>query len=137
MKHSTSSTLATLATVAATLGLAASSSILLAQEQPAQPTPPPAAETPQSDVADEDVRKFAEIYVGIEQTRSELSQEMSEAEDQEKAKEIQTRMQDEIVAMIEDQGWSLEQYNKVANAINNDPALRQQAIDHIRQMSTG
>ena len=113
------------------LGLIAGSGLLLAQQPP---PPQPAAE--QAEVGEQDVRKFAEIYVEIEATRTQLSREMANAETQEQAQDIQARMQDEIIAKIEDNGWSMTQYNQVANAINNDPQLREQAISHIKQMGT-
>jgi hypothetical protein len=40
------------------------------------------------------------------------------------------------MSTIEDSGWSLDQYNQVANAINNDPQLREKALSHIQQMGT-
>lgn len=114
------------------LGLFAGSSLLVAQEQ--VPQSPPAVQ--QSEVGEPEVRKFAEIYVEIEKARSELSEEMANAESEEDAKALEAQMQDEIVAKIEDSGWSLAEYNQVAHAINNDPALREQALEHIRQMGT-
>jgi hypothetical protein len=114
------------------LGLVAGSSLLFAQQQPAQT--PPAAQ--QSQVGDQEVQKFAEIYVEIEKTRSELAREMANAETQEQAQDIEVRMQDEMIATIQDSGWSVDQYNQVANAITNDPQLREEALSHIKQMGT-
>jgi uncharacterized protein HemX len=128
MKHSS------ITTLAAALGLALSAGAL-AQQQPPQPTTPQQApEAQQVDVGDEEVRKFAEIYVEVEQTRAEIAQELSNAADQQEAQDIQVRAQEEIVTTIEDRGWSVEQFNQVANAINNDPELRQQAVEHIKEM---
>lgn len=129
MKHPT------IATLSATLALALGGTAL-AQQQPPQPTTPQSPPTQQIDVGDEEVRKFAEIYVDIERTRAEVAQELSQAADQTEAQEIQGRAQDEIVTAIEEHGWSVEQFNQVANAINNDPELRQQAVDHIKEMGT-
>lgn len=112
------------------LGLVAGSSLLFAQEPPAQS--PPAAQQSQVEVGDQEVRKFAEIYVEIEKTRSELAREMANAETQEQAQDVEVRMQDEMIATIQDSGWSVDQYNQVANAINNDPQLREEALNHIK-----
>lgn len=116
------------------LGLVAGSSLLFAQQQPAQS--PPAAQQSQVEVGDQEVRKFAEIYVEIEKTRSELAREMANAETQEQAQDVEVRMQDEMIATIQDSGWSVDQYNQVANAINNDPQLREEALNHIKQTGT-
>jgi hypothetical protein len=118
------------------LGFIAGSSLLFAQQQPQPPQPPAGMEQAQTEVGDQDVQKFAEIYVEIEQARNELSQEMQNAETQEEAQDIEVRMQDEMIATIQDSGWSVDQYNQVANAITNDPQLREEALSHIKQMGT-
>lgn len=128
-----------LTTLAAAIGLAVGGGAL-AQQQPAQPTMPQQTpqETPQAqqvDVGDEEVRKFAEIYVEVEQTRAEIAQELSDAADEQAAQDIQVRAQEEIVSTIEEQGWSVAQFNQVATAINNDPELREQAVEHIKEMN--
>lgn len=117
--------------IIAGLGVAAGSGALLAQQQPPQPPQPGMQQT---QVSNTDVRKFAEIYVDVEQTRDLLSREMAEAESQQEAQEIQARMQEEIVATIENNGWSVERYNTVANAISSDPQLREQAIALIERV---
>lgn len=124
------------------LGLAAGS-LALAQQQPPQTppqqpqqpsTPPPATQA--TEVSDSDVRKFAEIYVSVEETRNELSQKMNQAEDRQEAQEIQAEMHSEIVSTIQDHGWSLGRYNQVATAISEDPELRQRAMDAIEQIGS-
>lgn len=127
------------------IGFAGGSNLLFAQQQPPQPpppqqqqpAPPPVPDQRSIDVSDADLRKFAQIYVDVEDTRNELSQEMGEAENQQEAQEIQARMHEEIVSTIQDQGWSLNRYNEVANAITNDPELRQQAIELIERIGAG
>ena len=120
---------------AAGLGLAAGS-LALAQERPSQTPPQPSTPPPATqaiEVSDSDVRKFAEIYVSVEETRNELSQKMNQAEDRQEAEEIQAEMHSEIVSTIQDHGWSLGRYNQVATAISEDPELRQQAMEVIEQ----
>lgn len=104
-------------------------------QQPQQPSMPPSA-TPSTEVSSSDIHKFAEIYVNVEETRKELSEKMNEAGDRQEAQEIQAEMHDEIVSTIKDHGWSLNRYNQVATAINEDPQLRQQAIDAIEQLGS-
>jgi hypothetical protein len=116
------------------------------EPQQQQPTPPPPQQQQQQptmpgqqqtvSVSDSDIQKFAEIYVEVEETRNELTLEMNEASSQEEAQEIQTRMQQEIVAAIADHGWSVDRYNDVATAISNDPELRTQALDLINELSS-
>lgn len=104
---------------------------------PTAPPPPPAQQQqPTMNVSSADVEKFAEIYVDVETTRSELASEMAGATDPEEAQKVQARMRDEIIGTIEDHGWSLNKYNEVAQAITADPELKEQALDLINQKSS-
>ena len=107
------------------------------QPQPSQPAPPPSPQSQQVDVSEEELRTFAEIYVDIEETRAELSEDMSGAADQQEAQEIQSQMQEKALEAIEEHGWSPTQYNQVASAISNDPSLREQAMSLIAEMGAG
>jgi hypothetical protein len=116
------------------------------QQQPTPPPPPPQQQqqTPppgmnqqqQVSVSDSDVRKFAEIYVEVEEKRNELTGEMNAAESQEDAQDIQARMQEKIVETIADHGWSVARYNEIATAISNDQELRTQALELISELSS-
>ncbi|MEX2124069.1 MAG: DUF4168 domain-containing protein [Woeseia sp.] len=121
------------------LALCASSvtaGISLAQAQ--EPAPPPeAAEQKTTEVSDADMQKFAEIYVDVETTRVQLTEEMSAAEAPVEAEEAQLRLQQELVATIEGHGWSLDRYNKVATAISNDPAKRDKTVELINRIVSG
>lgn len=139
----------TLIGTACALGLAAGSTFAQApQQQPQQPPPPQQQQQPQpppppqqapaatADVSDSEINKFAEIYVDVEKTRNELSQEMGGAESQEDAQQIQAKMREKIIAKIEEHGWSLDQYNRVATAISSDDEKREQAMEAIEQISS-
>ncbi len=121
-------------------GLASGSA--LAQQPP--PPPPPQQQAPQMpqqqqqavDVSDAELKKFAKIYVDVQKTRDELSSELTGTESQEKAQEIQARMRSAIVQTIEDNDWSIEQYNRVATAISGDPDMREEALKIISNLSS-
>lgn len=107
--------------------------VVYAQVQEPAPPPPPQQEA--VSVSDEDIQKFVEIYVEVEKTRNELTSEMNEVTTPEEAQNIQEQMQEEIVATIADQGWSVDEYNQVANAISNDPELRNDAVELMNEMT--
>jgi hypothetical protein len=131
---------------ACALGLAAGSTFAQApQQQPQQPPPPPQQQTPPppqqpaaptADVSEKEINKFAEIYLDVEKTRNDLSQEMGQAESHENAQEVQAKMREKIIATIEEHGWSLEQYNRVATAISSNEAMREQAMAEIERISS-
>ena len=107
----------------------------LAQTQ--QPVPAPAAEQQAIEVTDADMQKFAEIYVDVETKRAEIAEELNAAEDAVPAEEAQVRLQEELVATVEEHGWSVDQYNKVATAISADPEKRDKTVELINQMISG
>jgi hypothetical protein len=120
--------------LAIALSLALTSGAFAQAESPDSSMPPPAPEAQQIEVGDEEVRKFAEIFVKIEQARVETAEELSQAANPEEAEGIQGRAEDEILTTIEEEGWSVEQFNQVATAINSDPQLRQQTVAYLQEM---
>jgi len=121
------------------LGLAASSvSLTPAIAQMQQPAPPPGpAEQPAVEVSEADMQKFAEIYVDVETTRVQVAEEMNATEKEVPPEEAQVRLQQELVATIEEHGWSVDRYNEVATAISNDPEKRDKTVELINKMVSG
>lgn len=96
------------------------------------PTPP---QLQQADISDAKLEKFAEIYVDVETTRNRISTELQEVEDPQEAQKIQQRMRDEIIATIEDHGWTLDEYNMTAQAISSDQAMKERALQLINEQA--
>src|SRR5690606_5703254 len=96
-------------------------------------TPPAAVQQQVTNVSEADLAKFVDIYINVETTRGELAAEMSAAGDPAEAQKVQARMRDEIIGVIEAEGWSLDKYNQVAQAITANPELRERAMELINQ----
>jgi hypothetical protein len=97
-----------------------------------QPAPPPMPE-PAAEVTDEDLDTFAAIYSGLMKTASKFEEEITAADSVEEVQEAQERMRDESIAAIEAEGWTLDMYNSVAQAINANPELAQEALRRIEE----
>ena len=100
-----------------------------------QPTPPPAEPpAPEADVGaqepitDEELETFADIYIALEETLSRFEEELAAAENEQEAQEAQTRMQEQSFDTLAEHGWTPTQYNRVVQAVNNDPTLLQKAV---------
>jgi DNA-directed RNA polymerase specialized sigma54-like protein len=104
--------------------------------QTEQPAPPP-VEQEATQVTDADMQKFAEIYVDVETKRAEIADELNASVEPVPAEEAQVRLQEELVATVEEHGWSVDQYNQVATAISNDPEKRDKTVELINQMISG
>jgi len=127
--------------IAAISALAMAPLLAMAQTpQPSQPqtTPPPPpapAPSPQAErVKEADLTKFAQIYVDVQQTREEMSVEMSQAQTQEEAREVQLKMQEEIERTIQDHGWTVDKYNQTATMINANPDQRDEVLDMVSSL---
>ncbi|WP_110619743.1 DUF4168 domain-containing protein [Thioalkalivibrio sp. ALE21] len=83
-------------------------------------------EAPEVDLSDEDIDTFVEAFVGVQEVREDFSQRLQEAEDETEAQQMQQEAQDEMVAAVEDAGMTVEEYNEVAMALQNDPELMQE-----------
>jgi Tfp pilus assembly protein FimV len=90
-----------------------------------------------TDLSDSDMKKFAEIYVDIESARIRLADELDAMEEPIEPEDAHVRLQEQLAATIEGHGWSVNQYNRVAMAINDDPEKRDRAVELINQIVRG
>ena len=114
---------------------------LYAQE-PAPPATPPAqdpspgvGQQAATEVSDEDLETFADIYVELEATLSEYEEELAGAETQEQAQETQAKLQQDAFDKIAEHGWTPDEYSRVVQAVNTDPTLREKAVALIEERS--
>lgn len=124
-------------TALALLGLSmGAGQMAMAQQAEPPPIPPPAAEPPAvPEISGAELSTFVDIYVDLQETAAQFEQEMAAVETPEQAQDIQERMRDESIDTIEGHGWSLDQYNTIAQAVNADPDLVQQALRLIEERS--
>lgn len=83
-------------------------------------------EAPSADVSDEEIESFAAAMSDVQQLGQEWTQRMEETEDQEELSEMQQQAQEEMIGAIEDHGMTVEEYNEIATAAQQDPELAQE-----------
>jgi hypothetical protein len=116
-----------------TLWLAASlaaAQISLAQQPP--DIPPAQAPSAETAVSDADLETFAAIYVDLVDIAARFEAEMKAAQTEQQALELRERTQAESIAKVTQRGWTPEQFDRVGDAINNDPVL----IDKAKKLIT-
>ncbi|MGM0645126.1 MAG: DUF4168 domain-containing protein [Thermodesulfobacteriota bacterium] len=86
------------------------------------------------DYSEETLEKFAKSYNQVYEIRQEYSSELSEMEDEEKAKELQEKYTDRMVEAVEDEGLSVEKYNEIGQAMNNDEELSKKVESMVDEM---
>ncbi len=77
------------------------------------------------DFSEGELEKFAEAQSEVEEIRNEYSDEVSDVEDTEKARELQDKYAEKMVDSIEETGLDVETYNEISMAIQNDPDLKE------------
>ncbi|WP_241546844.1 DUF4168 domain-containing protein [Thiohalobacter thiocyanaticus] len=98
------------------------------QGQPPAAQQPGGAAAPQVDLSDQQVSQFKAAFDEISTIRQAYADELQNAEDPNKARELQQQAQSEMVEAVEDSGLSVQDYNRIAGAIQQDPELRSQVL---------
>jgi len=83
-------------------------------------------DAPTVDVSQEQIQAFAAAMVEVQQLGQEWTQKMQQTEDQEELSQMQQQAQEEMMGAIEDQGMTVEEYNEIATAAQQDQELAQQ-----------
>jgi GTP1/Obg family GTP-binding protein len=99
-------------------------------QQPQMP-----AATQQAQVTDEHLETFADIYVDMQKIERDLAEEIAAAGSTEDAQQVHRKAEVKMIGVIEDHGWTVDQYNTVAEAINTNDELRVQAVTLINARS--
>lgn len=86
----------------------------------------PMQEAPEVDLSEEDIDTFVTAFVAVQEVREDFADRLQNAEDETEAQSMQQEAQDEMVSAVEDSGMSVEEYNEVAMALQNDPELMQE-----------
>jgi len=105
--------------------------------QDAQGTGQPAfgEATPQTAVTDQTVDTFVDAFVAVQGIREEYTERLHGASDEAEAQALQQEAQEEMMRAVEQSGMSVQEYNEVAMALQNDPALmervQEKALDRM------
>ena len=83
-------------------------------------TPATAAMTEQT------VDAFVDAFVAVQEIREDFSERLQSATDEAEAQAMQQEAQEQMIQAVEESGMSVQEYNEVAMALQNDPELMQQ-----------
>ena len=94
---------------------------------PGQTTPATAALTEQT------VDTFVDAFVSAQEIREEFTERLHSASDEAEAQAMQQEAQEKIRQAVEQSGMSVQEYNDVAMALQNDPELMQQVQEKVAE----
>lgn len=82
-------------------------------------------EAPDIDVSDSEIEAFANAMVDVQELGQEWTEKMQETDDQEELSSMQEEAQEEMISAIESHDMTVEEYNEIATAAQQDPELAQ------------
>lgn len=78
-------------------------------------------------VSEAELEKFVNAEQKVNDIRTELTEDLSSAGDQQEAQQLQMGAQKEMVEAIEDEDLDIPRYNEIASRMQTDMELRQRA----------
>jgi biotin carboxyl carrier protein len=117
--------------IVAALALASAASALAQSSRDREPPPsltPDAQQPDAQSLSDNDLEKFADIYVELEHTADKFQSQLSAAKTDAEAQDVQSRMQQESTAVVSKRGWTPERFVAVGDAINADQTLAEKTL---------
>jgi len=96
-----------------------------------QPPQSAAAAQPADDAT---VTSFAEAMGEVQVIQQKFSEQLQGVEDNDKARELQMKAQEEMVTAVEASGISVQDYNALASRMDQDPALREKVEKKLQSM---
>jgi hypothetical protein len=93
----------------------------------ADQAPAPAEATTQATaLTDETIDTFVDAFVAVQEIREDFTERLHSASDEAEAQAMQQEAQEKMMQAVEESGMSVQEYNEVAMALQNDPELMQQ-----------
>ena len=123
------------AVVTLSVVLAGALILALALPMPAQDAQPPQQQPPtqQFEPNDNQVEAFASAALQVQQIRSKWQTRMQEADNAEKAQELQVQAATEMVSAVQERGLTVETYKAIATAARDNPELAGRIVKLMEQ----
>jgi len=123
------------AVVTLSVVLAGALILALALPMPAQDAQPPQQQPPtqQFEPSDNQVQAFASAALQVQQIRSKWQTRMQEADNAEKAQELQVQAATEMVSAVQERGLTVETYKAIATAARDNPDLAGRIVKLMEQ----
>ncbi|SEG72014.1 DUF4168 domain-containing protein [Marinobacterium lutimaris] len=94
--------------------------------QEAQQYSAPASQQPQVEVDDATVAKFADAYGEVVALQNDFSTRLQNIEEPTEAQALQEEVQSEMINVVREKGFSVQEYNAIAQRVSQDPELQAQ-----------
>jgi thiol:disulfide interchange protein len=95
-------------------------------QQQQQPVMPP-------ELSEGQIETFADAALDVRQVQQDFNAEMQAAQDAEEMERLQQQAQEQAQQAIEDNGLSVDEYNAIVQAANQDPQLYAMIVEVMEQ----
>lgn len=123
----------TAAAVALTLSFGAVPALAQETAPPPTTTPPPATAPAAANFDEATLQSYVDASVKLQDIGQDWEGRMAEAGTPEEMTDLQAQAEEEMVAAVEAEGLSAEQYNEITRAAQADPDLYQQLTQMITE----
>lgn len=114
------------------LFMAAGASQVSAQQATPAPATQPAPAMQASDVSDKQLESFADSLGEIMEIRQDFTAKLEKTGDPAEAQQLQQEANEKMMNTVQDNDLSIEEYNAINQAVQNDPKLRDKVISMIQ-----
>ncbi len=114
------------------LFMAAGASQVSAQQANQAPATQPAPAMQAADISDKKLEKFADSLGEIMEIRQDFTAKLEKTGDPAEAQQLQQQANEKMMNTVEDNDLSIEEYNAINQAVQNDPQLRNKVISMIQ-----
>lgn len=92
------------------------------------------AQTQQTGITEQDLKKYAAAAVRVQEIGARYDQMAQQAGDAEQAEQIRQQSRAEMAQAVRDAGLSIEKYNEIYTAAQQDPALRGEIARYMEEV---
>jgi transcription initiation factor IIF auxiliary subunit len=117
----------------AALLMAAGASQVSAQQANQAPATQPAPAVQAADISDKKLEKFADSLGEIMEIREDFTAKLEKTGDPAEAQQLQQQANEKMMNTVEDNELSIEEYNAINQAVQNDPQLRDRVIAMVQK----
>jgi len=116
----------------AALLMAAGGSQVSAQQASPAPATQPAPVVEAADISDKKLEKFADSLGEIMEIREDFTAKLEKTGDPAEAQQLQQQANEKMMNTVQENDLSIQEYNAINRAVQNDPKLRDKVIAMIQ-----
>ncbi len=116
----------------AALLMAAGASQVSAQQASPAPATQPAPVVEAADISDQKLEKFADSLGEIMEIREDFTAKLEKTGDPAEAQQLQQQANEKMMNTVQENDLSIQEYNAINRAVQNDPKLRDKVIAMIQ-----